>query len=111
MKGQSVLVMVAAASFSAPGLGASADLEQAIALLRDTHADRCEQSALRARILVAHQSHDDKTVNALYPQLEALNARLKPAETKLKTLTAVIQQNSTEQNAFETAQLENGSCE
>jgi len=115
MKGFSISVLVgaiAAGGLYAPlALGSAADLEQAISLLRETRSDRCQQSSLRSRILVAHQSHDEKTVNDLYPQLEALNARLKPAEDKLKALSKVIQLSSDEQNAYETAQLENGSCE
>ena len=102
---------VAAGVFSPSVFGATAELEQAVSLLRDTRTDRCQQSALRARLLVAHRSHDEKTVDELFPQLEALNARMKPADDKLKTLAAVIRLNSQEQNAFETAQIENGSCE
>jgi gamma-glutamyl phosphate reductase len=88
-----------------------AELERAVTLLRETRTDRCQQSNLRARILVAHQSHDEKTVRDIYPQLETLNARLKPSQDQLKVLSESIRLNSEEQSAYETAQLENGSCD
>jgi len=107
----SAAALLAGGMVSSAGFASSADLEQAVSLLRDTRADRCQQSSLRSKLLVAHRSHDEKTVNEFYPQLEALNAKMKPAEDKLKALQAVIRLNSEENSAFETAQLEYGSCE
>lgn len=106
-----VTALLAAGLVSGSGVASTVDLEQAVNLLRETRGDRCQQSALRSKLLVAHRAHDERTVNEFYPQLEALNARLKPVEDKLKALQSVIQLNSQENNAFETAQLEYGSCE
>lgn len=107
----SAAVLLAGGLASGTGIASPADLEEAVTLLRDTRADRCQQSVLRGKLLVAHRSHDERTVNEFYPQLEAVNARLKPAEDKLKALQAVLRLTSEENNAFESAQIEYGTCE
>lgn len=95
--------------FSAPG--SASDLDEAIALLKQSHDDQCEQQKLRGRLLIAHQAHDSVTLEALTPKLEALNARMKPSTDRLKELTAKFSDNSEDRNAFEKAQLEMGSCD
>jgi gamma-glutamyl phosphate reductase len=104
-------LLPAVISFCSVVAASPAELEQAVAILKDTRADRCQQSSLRARVLVAHQKHDEKLIRELYPQLESLNARLKPSEDRLKALSASIRLVPEEQSAFETAQLENGECD
>ncbi len=90
---------------------ASSDLDEAIALLKQTHDDQCEQQKLRGRLLIAHQTHDTVTLEALTPKLEALNARMKPSADRLKELTAKFSENSQDRNAFEKAQIEMGTCD
>lgn len=94
-----------------PAAATTKDVDDAIALLKEIRTDQCHQKNMRGRILVAHQAHDEETLNELGPQLESLNARLKPAEGKLNTLTAAIQANPQDRTAFETAQLEMADCE
>lgn len=87
------------------------DVDEAIALLKQTHDDHCEQQKLRGRLLIAHQNHDSATLDALTPKLEAINGRLRPAEDQLKALQAKFADNSADRNAFEIAQLDLGSCD
>lgn len=101
----SVLLGLCAGSVSA------AEVDEAIALLKQTHDDQCEQQKLRGRLLIAHQSHDTTTLEALTPKLEALNARMKPSTEKLKELSAKFQDDSQARNAFEKAQIEMGTCD
>ncbi len=102
---------LAACLLGLPAVVAAADVDEAIALLKQTHDDQCEQQKLRGRLLVAHQFHDSDTLEALTPKLEALNARMKPSADKLKELTARFSENSQDRNAFEKAQIEMGSCD
>jgi hypothetical protein len=111
-----VLRWIAASALAAmlsvfPVLGFAAEVDEAIALLKQTHDDQCEQQKLRGRLLIAHQAHDSATLEALTPKLEALNARMKPSADKLKELTAKFSENSQDRNAFENAQIEMGSCD
>ena len=93
------------------GTGVAAEVDEAIALLKQTHDDQCEQQKLRGRLLIAHQSHDTMTLEALTPKLEALNARMKPSSEKLKELTAKFKDDAPARNAFEKAQIEMGTCD
>ena len=102
---------LAAALSALPAIGSAAEVDEAIALLKQTHDDQCEQQKLRGRLLIAHQAHDSVTLEALTPKLEALNARMKPSTDKLKELTAKFNDNSRDRNAFENAQIEMGSCD
>jgi TolA-binding protein len=94
-----------------PAVATTKDVDDAIALLKEIRTDQCHQKSMRGRILIAHQSHDEETLNELGPQLESLNARLKPAEGKLNALTTAIQANTQDRTAFENAQLEMADCE
>lgn len=102
---------LAASLLAFPAVATAADVDEAIDLLKKTHDDQCEQQQLRGRLLVAHQSHDSVTLEALTPKLEALNARMKPSTEKLKALVAKFSENSQDRNAFEKAQIEMGSCD
>lgn len=89
----------------------AAEVDEAIALLKQTHDDQCEQQKLRGRLLIAHQSHDSTTLEALTPKLEALNARMKPTADKLKELSAKFSEDSQARNEYEKAQIEMGTCD
>lgn len=102
---------LAAAVLALPALGSAAEVDEAIALLKQTHDDQCEQQKLRGRLLIAHQAHDSTTLEALTPKLEALNARMKPTTEKLKELTAKFSENAQARNAYEKAQIEMGTCD
>lgn len=93
------------------GTGFAADVDEAIALLKQTHDDQCEQQKLRGRLLIAHQAHDTMTLEALTPKLEALNVRMKPSTEKLKELSAKFRDDAPARNAFEKAQIEMGTCD
>jgi hypothetical protein len=104
-------VIAATLALSAPAGAATANVGEALALMKQIHTDECQQKQLRGRILVAHQSHDEETLSELGPQLETINARLKPSEDKLNALTAAIKNNPEDRSAFEAAQLETESCD
>ncbi|WP_045224959.1 hypothetical protein [Methyloterricola oryzae] len=87
-----------------------ADLEEAKALLQQMHEDQCQQQELRGKVMLAHRDHDDASLKELWPKVEAISAKLKPAEERMKVLKANLKQNADEQDAFETALLESGEC-
>jgi hypothetical protein len=87
-----------------------AELEEAISLLKQMHADQCQQQKLRGQLMLAHRNHDQETLNALWPQIEAISKRLKPSEEKLKVLKVSIGNNPADQSAFETALLREADC-
>lgn len=115
MREQAALPLaLVAVSLLGPALPATAttnDVQEAISLLKSIQADQCEQKSLRGRALAAHQAHDEEALGELGPQLEALNARLKPATSRLDVLTKSIQASSEDRAAFETAQLEMTDCD
>lgn len=96
--------------FSAPAKSASPTVEEALALLKHMGPDRCALQKVRGKILVAHQSHDQSTMDALAPQMDALTMRLKPSEDKLRELAAAIKKNPQDQTVYAAAQVEASSC-
>ena len=90
---------------------ADTDLEEAIGLLKQMHADQCQLQQVRGQLMVAHQNHDESAVQTLVPQMDSITRRVKPSEDRLKALKASINQNLDDKNAFETALLESGNCE
>ena len=88
----------------------SAEIEEAVTLLKQMHADQCQQQQLRGQVMLAHRNHDEETLKELWPQIEAISKRLKPLEDKLKALKANFKQNPDDQSAFETALLREAEC-
>lgn len=106
-----LFAIAASLIFSAPVFAASADVQAAIALMKQTHADQCQKKKIQVQLLVAHQHHDQGKLDALGPGLDAINKRIKPTEDKLNALKAVIKKNPDDASAFDTALLELGDCE
>ena len=86
--------------FQANTVNASTEVEEAIGLIKEMHADRCQLQQVRGQLMVAHQDHDDSAVHMLLPQMESLNQRLKPLEDRLKALKLRITQNLDDKNAL-----------
>jgi len=105
------LLSAASLVFSAPVFAASADVEEAVALTKQSHADQCQKKKIQVQLLLAHQHHDQDKLNALGPDLDAINKRLKPIEDKLNALKAGFKKNPDDAGAFETALLQLGDCE
>jgi hypothetical protein len=106
-----ISVFATAVFFSAPVFPGSAELDEAIALLREMHADQCRQQTLRSQVMVAHRAHDQKALDEVYPKLDALNRRLKPSEDRMKTLKTAINRDPDDRGAFEAAMLEVSECD
>ncbi|BBL72199.1 hypothetical protein [Methylogaea oryzae] len=96
--------------FSVPVGAANPSVDEALALLKHMQPDRCALQKVRGKILIAHQSHDQSAMDALAPQMDAITARLKPSEEKLRELTTVIKQNPQDQTVYAAAQVEASSC-
>lgn len=96
---------------SAPAFAAGADVQAAVDLMKQSHADQCQKKKIQVQLLLAHQQHDQGKLNALGPELDAINKRLKPTEDRLNALKAAIKKNPDDEAAFETALLEMGDCE
>jgi len=96
---------------SAPVIAASADVQAAIGLMKQTHADQCQKKKIQSQLLIAHQRHDQSKLDALGPELDAINKRLKPTEDKLSVLKAAIKKNPDDESAFEEGLLQTGDCE
>jgi hypothetical protein len=107
-----ILPLCALVLASSPPLAQSspAELEEATALLQQMHEDQCQQQELRGKVMLAHRNHDDSALKELWPKIEAISSKLKPAEERMKVLKANLKQNPDEQNAFETALLQNAEC-
>ncbi len=103
--------IAASLAFSAPAFAVSADVQAAIDLMKQTRADQCQKKKIQVQLLIAHQSHDRAKLDALGPQLDAINQRLKPTEDQLNILKAKFKKNPDDQSAFESAQLQQGDCE
>ncbi len=97
--------------FSTPVFAVSPDVHAAIDLVKQAHTDQCQKTKIQVQLLVAHQHHDQDKLNALGPELDAINKRLKPTEEKLNALKAIIKKNPDDESAFETALLQVGNCE
>lgn len=106
-----VFVITATLGYSSPGFAVSTDVEAAAALLQQMHADQCHKHKLQGQLLAAHQSHDQEKLKNLWPQLEAINKRLKPSEDQLSKLKVGIRKNVEDNSAFEAAQLRVGDCD
>lgn len=102
---------VAQFACSTPAFATSPDVAAAIELSKQHHAEQCEKSKIKVQLLLAHQHHDQDKLNALGPELEAINKRLKPTEDKLNALKANFKKNPDDESAFETALLALGECE
>lgn len=96
---------------SAPARAVSADVEAAVALAKQAHADLCQKKKIQSQLLLAHQAHDQDKLAALGPELDAINKRLKPTEDKLNALKAKIKKSADEQSAYEAALLQVGDCD
>ncbi len=105
-----VVTVTASLSFSSAACASGAELEEAITLLKQMHADQCQQQKLRGNVMLAHRNHDEETLNELWPKIEAIGKRLKPVEDKLNLLKASIKKNPDDQSAFETALLQQSDC-
>jgi hypothetical protein len=109
----SLLTSIAAIGFTVcpHAQGRSAELDEAVTLVKQMHVDQCHQHQLRGKLLLAHQTHDQDTMDDLYAQLDKLNQRLKPVEDKLRVLKTSIRQKPEDQREFESTLLQNGTCE
>lgn len=96
---------------SSPSFAVSPDVEAALELSKQSHADQCQKKKLQVQLLVAHQSHDQEKLNNLEPELDAINKRLKPTEDRLNALKAKMNKNPDDKSAYETALLDLGDCE
>jgi hypothetical protein len=106
----SVIPFVLAALVAFPVFAAaSPEIGEVVELLRKIHPDQCQRHQLRGQVLVAHREHDQKRLNALYPELDAITRKLKPDENRIKALTENL--SASDQDAFESAQLSLGSCD
>ncbi len=103
--------VAASLAFSTPASAVSADVQAAIDLMKQTRADLCQKKKIQVQLLIAHQSHDRAKLDALGPQLDAVNHRLKPSEDQLNALKSKFRKNPDDQSAFESAQLQQGDCE
>ena len=108
---QRTSLLAATCVFSAPVFSAGPELEEALALAKQMHADQCEQRELRGQILKAHQAHDQEKMDALGPRLENVNRRLQPSEDRLKVLKRSVRKNPDDQSAFDAALLDAGNCD
>ena len=98
-------------ALSGSAFALSPDVEAAIELSKQHHAELCEKKKIQVQLLIAHQHHDQDKLNALGPELDAINKRLKPTEDKMNALKANMKKNPDDQSAFETALLQLGDCE
>ncbi len=101
----------AAATLAAPAFAVSPDVDAAIQLSKQHHAEQCAKKKIQVALFVAHQHHDQNQLDALAPQLDDINRRLKPTEDQLNALKASIKKNPDDQSAYETGLLQLGDCE
>ncbi|TAK60389.1 hypothetical protein [Methylobacter sp.] len=97
--------------FSASVAAISKDVEAAIDLMKQSHTEQCEKIRIKKELLIAHQHHDQAKLQALSPDLDAINKRLKPTEDKLKILKSAMMKNPDDESDFETAMLHLDVCE
>ncbi len=108
---QRAFFLAACLAASAQVYAASPDVQAAIDLMKQSHADECQKQRLKVQLLAAHQAHDQDKLRALEPQLNQINQRLKPTEDKLNALKVNIKKNAEDQSALEAASLQLGDCE
>ncbi len=106
-----ILAFASACFFSFSSFAASPDVETALGLYKQSHADQCQKKKIQVQLFLAHQSHDQDKLGKLEPELEAINKRLKPTEDKLNALKANMNKNPDDKSAFETALLQVRDCE
>lgn len=108
-----LLPLFAAASLavSAPVFAVNPDVQAAIDLMKQTHADQCQKQKIRSQLLAAHQQHEQDKLNELEPRLDAINKRMKPTEDKLNALKASFKKNPDDESAFEEGLMQIGDCE
>ena len=104
-------LLCALATVSSPVFAVSKNVEDALALLKDSHIEQCQRNKLKVELLVAHRKHDMELLKELEVKLNELNKILQPTENKLNALKAKIKKNPDEETEFNTALLELGSCE
>ncbi|MGZ5018276.1 MAG: hypothetical protein ACXV8U_21110 [Methylobacter sp.] len=105
------LALAVGLSFSASVAAISKDVEAAIDLMKQSHTEQCQKIKIKKELLIAHQHHDQATLKALGPDLDAINKRLKPTEDKLKILKSAMMKNPDDESDFETAMLHLDACE
>lgn len=105
------LAVVVGIFFSASVAALSADVEAAIDLMRQSHMEQCQKIKIKRELLIAHQHHDQAKLQALSPDLDDVNKRLKPTEDKLKILKAAMMKNPDDESDFDTAMLHMDACE
>jgi hypothetical protein len=98
-------------AFNAQAAGEEADLNEAISLLQQTHADQCRNQKIKGQLMLAHREHDQAKMQELWPQADEVSKRLKPSEDRLRVLKANIKKNQDLQNAFEQRLLAMGECD
>jgi len=96
--------------FSASVAANSMEVEAAIDLMKQSHMDQCEKIKIKKELLIAHQHHDQATLKALGPELDAINKRLKPTEDKLTILKSAMMKNPDDESDFATAMLYLDAC-
>ena len=96
---------------SAPAFAVSADVGAALELEKQHLTEECEKKKIQVQLFVAHQHHDQDKLDALAPELDAINKRLKPTEDKLKAFKANIKKNPDDESAYEEGLLKLGNCE
>ena len=96
--------------FSASVAANSAEVEAAIDLMKQSHMDQCQKIKIKKELLIAHQHHDQAKLQALSPELDAINKRLKPTEDKLTSLKSAMMKNPDDESDFATAMLYLDAC-
>jgi hypothetical protein len=96
--------------FSAAVAANSAEVEAAIDLMKQSHIDQCQKIKIKKELLIAHQHHDQAKLQALGPELDAINKRLKPTEDKLTILKSAMMKNPDDESDFATAMLYLDAC-
>jgi len=96
--------------FSAAVAANSAEVEAAIDLLKQSHLEQCQKIKIKKELLIAHQHHDQAKLQALGPELDAINKRLKPTEDKLTVLKSAMMKNPDDESDFATAMLYLDAC-
>ena len=107
----SILAFSLGCVFSAPSSAVSADVAAALAIYKQSFGDLCQRSKIQVQLFAAHQAHDQTKLNKLEPELDAINKRLKPTESKLNALKANMNKNPGDKSAYETGLLDMGDCE
>lgn len=96
--------------FSASVAAISTEVEAAIDLMEQSHMEQCQKIKIKKELLIAHQHHDQAKLQALSPELDAINKRLKPTEDKLAILKSVMMKNPDDESDFATAMLYLDTC-